>query len=70
MRSLTRHHAENPELAEAIGSGRKGRMSLVLYLLGLALAFANPWIGFAVYIGVTLLWLIPDRRIEDRVFHE
>jgi uncharacterized membrane protein len=68
VRSLIRHHAENRELAEAIGSDRKGRLSMVLYLLGIGLAFVNAWLGFVVYIGVALLWLIPDRRIEDRVF--
>jgi hypothetical protein len=25
------------------------------------------WLGFAVYISVAIMWLIPDRRIEDTV---
>jgi hypothetical protein len=43
---------------------------LVLYLIGVGLAFVHPWLGFAVYIGVALIWFLPDRRIEDRLTHE
>src|SRR5213595_862033 len=70
VRSLINHHRENKALAEAIGSDRKGWLSLALYLLGVALAFVHAWLGFAVYIGVALIWLIPDRRIESRLSHE
>jgi uncharacterized membrane protein len=67
VRSLTAHHRENKALVDAIGSDRKGWLSLAMYLAGIALAFVHPWLGFAVYIGVALIWLIPDRRIEDRI---
>src|SRR5213595_986739 len=70
VRCLISHHRENKALAEAIGSDRKGWLSLALYLLGVALAFVHAWLGFAVYIGVALIWLIPDRRIESRLSHE
>jgi uncharacterized membrane protein len=67
VRSLIRHHRGNQPLAEAIGSDTKGWLSLVLYLIGVGLAFVQPWLGFAVYIAVALIWLIPDRRIEGRL---
>ncbi len=67
VRCLTNHHGDNRALAEAIGSDRKGWLSLALYLLGIVLAFVHAWLGFAVYIGVALIWFIPDRRIEDRL---
>jgi len=35
-----------------------------LYALGVAAAFISPWIAIAVYIGVSLMWLTPDRRFE------
>lgn len=69
VRSLTYHHPENKALADAIGSDRKGWISLGLYLVGIALAFVNPWLGFAVYAAVAMMWFIPDRRIEDRIAH-
>jgi len=67
VRFLTRHQRENEALARAIGSDIKGRASLALYALGVALAFVHPWLGFAVYFGVALMWFIPDRRIERHV---
>jgi uncharacterized membrane protein len=70
VRYLISHHRENKALAEAIGSDKKGWLSLVLYLIGVGLAFVHPWLGFAVYIGVALIWFLPDRRIEDRLTHE
>jgi uncharacterized membrane protein len=51
-------------LATAIGSDWKGKLSPVLYLLAMLVAFVSPWIANAVYGLVALLWLIPDRRIE------
>jgi hypothetical protein len=39
----------------------------VLYLTATALAFVAPWAAQAIYVGVALMWLIPDRRIEKVV---
>ena len=66
-RSLIRHHRENPALADAIGNDRKGSISIALYGAGIALSLLLPWLGFALYVAVALMWLIPDRRIEDRI---
>ena len=51
-------------LAAAIGCDWKGKLSPVLYLAAIPLAFANSWIASGIYVFVALLWLIPDRRIE------
>ncbi|NDE90538.1 MAG: DUF1211 domain-containing protein [Alphaproteobacteria bacterium] len=51
-------------LAKAIGRDVKGKMSPVLYCLGIGAAFINPGIAIAIYALVALIWLIPDRRIE------
>jgi uncharacterized membrane protein len=69
VRTLTRQRADNKQLAEAIGSDRKGMLSLLLYPTGVVLAFVHPWLGFSFYIVVALIWLVPDRRIEDRISH-
>jgi uncharacterized membrane protein len=52
------------KLAAAIGRDWKGRLSLVLYLMGIVAAFIQPWLAGAVYVAVALIWFIPDRRIE------
>jgi len=51
-------------LARAIGSDRKGKISLFLYLTAIPAAFVQPLISDALYITVALVWLVPDRRIE------
>jgi uncharacterized membrane protein len=61
--------AQGPDsrLAQAIGRDRKGKLSVVLWAIGVGLAFVNPWLAVAVYVGVAMMWLVPDRRIEQRV---
>jgi hypothetical protein len=45
----------------------KGKIGPLLYCLGIGLSLADRWIALAVYVGVALLWLVPDRRVERRV---
>ena len=52
------------QLAAALGSDWKGKLSLGSYALALVLAFVNQWFSDALYVFVAVLWLIPDRRIE------
>jgi uncharacterized membrane protein len=52
-------------LASAIGNDLKGKISPVLYLAAIPLAFLDRWIALALYITVALMWLVPDRRIES-----
>jgi uncharacterized membrane protein len=54
-------------LAVALGDDLKGKLSLVLYLAAVVLAFIRPWIAIALYVTVALVWLVPDRRIESLV---
>ncbi len=49
---------------EALGSDVKGRISPVLYLVGIGLAFVEPWLGLVPFVAVALIWLVPDRRVE------
>ena len=54
-------------LARALGADYKGKISVVLWAAGIVLAFVNPSISVAIYIGVALTWLVPDNRIEKHV---
>ena len=54
----------NSLLASAIGRDWKGKLSPVIYLVAVPLAFVSPWISSALYTSVALMWLVPDRRIE------
>jgi TMEM175 potassium channel family protein len=60
-------NAGNPRLAEALGNDVKGKISAGLYLAAIPLAFVHQLIADAVYVGVALIWLVPDRRIERRL---
>lgn len=57
-------HGKDSLLAKAIGKDLKGKSSIVLYILAIAGSWVSPWIAGAIYFGVALMWLIPDKRIE------
>jgi uncharacterized membrane protein len=52
-------------LKRAIGRDRKGKLSPLLYLIGIVAAFSSPSVSQGIYVLVALLWLVPDRRIES-----
>jgi uncharacterized membrane protein len=64
---IIRYQGADSALARAVGSDFKGRISPVIYLTGIALAFATPIAADACYVLGALLWLIPDRRVERAV---
>ena len=56
--------AASAPLLQVAGSDRKGRVSRMMYLAGVVASFWRPWIAWALYVAVALLWFLPDRRIE------
>ena len=52
-------------LKKAVGGDWKGRFSPVLYAVAILAAFRWQWISLSLYVTVALIWLIPDRRIEN-----
>lgn len=67
QRVIIAEHGPDAALAQALGRDLKGKISPVLYLAGILLAWVNPWISDAIYAAVALMWLVPDRRIERQV---
>ena len=63
--ALIKEHGKDSTLARALGSDFKGRLSIVIYAAAIALAFFLPMISCALYMAVAVIWLVPDRRIED-----
>ena len=65
-------HNEGSEktLARAIGRDIKGKVSLALYVAGIAAGFFQPALAYAFYVAVALIWLVPDRRIEHIIASE
>jgi uncharacterized membrane protein len=63
--AILRRQDAQSVLAQALGRDLKGKISPFLYLAASGLAFVNAWISLAIYILVAVMWLVPDRRIEN-----
>jgi uncharacterized membrane protein len=61
---IIRSQGADSLLKKAVGSDWKGKLSIVLYALAMALAFWSSWIAIGLYVLVAAIWLVPDRRIE------
>lgn len=55
------------DLAHAFGKDWKGKASVGIYLAAILISYFCPWVGFALYWAVALIWFIPDRRIEKNL---
>ncbi|MCW3085430.1 MAG: hypothetical protein JWP12_2796 [Bacteroidetes bacterium] len=61
---ILKEHSKNSPFVKALGKDLKGKISPILYLIGIPFAFVNTWISGILYITVAFIWLIPDKRIE------
>ena len=69
VKSLVKLHGKDSVLSKAIGNDGKGKLSLLLYVLGISTAIWLPLIAGLLYVAVAIIWLIPDRRIEKHLTH-
>ena len=65
QRTLIASEGQDSLLKTAIGSDWKGKLSPVLYVVAIPAAFLAQWIAGGIYVLVALIWLVPDRRIEN-----
>ena len=63
VRTIIRTDGPDSAVGRSIGADTKGYLSLMLYVVGMALAFISPWLSYSVYVAVAVLWFIPDRRL-------
>jgi len=66
---ILRLHGPHSKLAAAVTNDVKGKLSLVLYLVAIPLAFVSSWLAGVLYVLVAVMWLVPDRRIEKTLTH-
>lgn len=64
QQTIIRRQGRDSVLGNAVGKDAKGKLSPLLYIIGIALAFVSPWLGELLYVAVAIMWLVPDRRIE------
>jgi len=65
-RAIIRADGSSSLVAEAIGRDVKGRASLAIYVAATVLAFVSPWISYALFVTVAVIWFVPDRRFANR----
>ncbi len=65
--SIIKFHGEDFALSRAVGKDLKGKLSVIIYSLGIGCSFLNNWLAIACYISVAGMWLIPDKRIEQNI---
>src|SRR6267154_1061210 len=66
-RSIIVCNGPHSKLARAVGRDTKAKLSLLIYVVAIPLAFVHPWIALALYVIVAMIWFIPDQRIESIV---
>jgi uncharacterized membrane protein len=64
QRTIIAEQGAESRLAAAVGRDVKGKLSPILYVVGIVLAYPNRWIALAIYVVVSVMWLVPDPRIE------
>ena len=64
VRRIIAADEDDAPVAAAIGSDLKGNLSIVAYAAGIGLAWITPWIAYALYIAVAVMWFVPDRRLS------
>jgi uncharacterized membrane protein len=65
--AIVRDQGAGSVVAHAVGRDVKGKISPAVYALGIGLSFVNRWLAVAIYAGMAVVWLVPDRRIERTV---
>ncbi|HEU5236944.1 MAG TPA: TMEM175 family protein [Pyrinomonadaceae bacterium] len=66
-RALLSIHPSDSVLAQALGRDFKGKVSIVINLVAIALSFVRVWLACSLFVLVMVIWLVPDRRIERTV---
>ena len=70
QQSLIRAQGQDSILKKAVGRDRKGKLSLVLYLVAIVATLRSTSLAQGIFVSVALIWLIPDRRIKRVLQHD
>jgi uncharacterized membrane protein len=67
QQTIINEQGPGSRLKAAVGNDVKGKFSGVLYVIAIPLAFVHRGFAEAIYVLVALIWLVPDRRIEQHI---
>ena len=63
--SIVRVQGPDSILKQALGRDWKGKLSPVLCFVAIVATRWSTWIAEAIFVAAALIWLVPDRRIEN-----
>ncbi|MBT30247.1 MAG: hypothetical protein CMO01_11355 [Thalassobius sp.] len=66
-RSAINHEGKNSKIGLALQNKTKEILSIIIYIVGVALSYFFPIISILGYGLVAIMWLIPDSRIEKQL---
>lgn len=61
---VIKNEGKKSSVGKVYSNDKRLNISLILYLVGIALSFFQPLIGLCLYLGVAFMWIMPDKRIE------
>jgi uncharacterized membrane protein len=65
------HYTHSTNLIQALHrQERKGWITMGLYILSLLSAFIYPTVSLVIYAVVTVMWIVPDKRIEEALLEK
>jgi uncharacterized membrane protein len=67
QKAIMRAQGSDSLLGRALGKDWKGKSSIILYILGIVCAYWQPLLAQAIYAGVAIMWVVPDKRIETQL---
>lgn len=67
VRTLVAHHGVDSVIAQTLGEDKKGMYALSIYIVAIPLSFAAAWIAVAMYVFVSIMYLVPEKRIEKKL---
>ncbi len=70
QRSIIASDGDNSALKKAVGNDWKGKVTSLLIVLGVIFSFIQAGLSLIIYVLITIIWMIPDRRIEKVLISE
>ena len=65
--TIIRNHGDDFLLKKALGKKTKEKISVAIYLIGFIMSYIFPLGAMTCYVIVALIWIVPDKRIEDAI---
>lgn len=65
--ALLKANSKDAPITRALQRGHKGQITILAYVLAIAVCFLVPMVAVGIYVAVALMWLVPDKRFDALV---